>query len=214
MKRITTIAAIAFMALAGSAYAQLADRSEATLDTGKGGFSVKISVPKSDGPTDFAGNPGPRISTDNGNTYGEMVFRANAGDTAVALYEVAVFRDDRANERKKPMTAEVLAKEMIKTLGFTGRAVKSECPEPPFAGVTMACYKMSGFPDLSFDPKNWGFGISLVAYSFRNNTQGFVFIGNAVEKDKAKYKADPTFVEKKAESKLNSLVKYSTYDLH
>jgi len=214
MNRITKVAAVALMAFATTSYAQqVADRSVATLDAGygKGGFSVTISVPKSDGPTDFSGNPGARISTDNGNTYGEVSFGANASDTAVVLYELAVFRDDKATQRKKPYTAEYLAQEIIKKKGFSGRAEKSTCPNPPFDGVTMACYKMKGFPDLEFDSGKWGAAVSIVSYSFKNNTQGFVFIGQATEKDKSKYLADPTFVEKKAESKLNSLVNYSTY---
>jgi hypothetical protein len=211
MKFITKIATVALIAFAATAQAQQGERSTATIDAGvgKGGFSVTISVPKSDGPTDFAGNPGPRVSTDNGNTYGEVAFGANASDTAIVLYQVAVFRDDKANERKKPYTSEYLAQEIIKKKGFVGRAQKFDCPPPPFSGVTMSCYKMNGYTDLPFVPKDWGYSVAIISYSFRNNTQGFVFIGDATERDGSKYKQAPSFIEKKAESKLSTLVNYS-----
>lgn len=194
------ISAIAVSVISFSAFAQTSQG--ASMDTGKGGFKITVGFEQPlDGPFDFALNKGPKINTINGNTYGEMAFGGNRSPTTIAYFMASVFRDDKAVERKKPYTAEALAMNSLKENGFEGKGVPFKCPVERVEGASMACYKASGIPGFgknSADDRRSA--IAVVAVSLKNNTAGYVITGLVIEKDKAKFDADPSQTGKAANS--------------
>jgi len=175
-------------------------RVETPISSGPGGFTLTVSTPAVDGPFDFAMNKGPKVKTVNGDTYGELMFigMLENSQTAKMLYEVAIFRDDKANERKKPYTAEVIAKNIIEKKGYVGRAEKFNCPQIDFETSSIACYKMQGSPFYKELMTDYRTGVTVVAIALKNDTQGFAYIGYVQERDTKKFDSDSTYVTKAA----------------
>lgn len=213
MKFVKFIAAVA--AIASVSFGAFAQTSQgASMDTGKGGFRITVEFDKPlDGPFDFAHNKGPKVNTINGNTYGEMGFAANRSETAVSNYNVAVFRDDNANKRSKPYTAEALAEDALEKEGFKGKGERFECPQVPVEGGGIVCYTASGIRVFDKPMANWRGSVAIIAVSFKNNTTGYVLIGSSTEKDPSKYDLDKTQLQKYSKSALAKLWKGHRVDL-
>lgn len=197
IKFLVAAAAISVFSFGASAQTSQGD----SMDTGKGGFKISVSFTKPlDGPFDFAKNKGPKINTINGNTYGEMAFAGNRSNTSFAFYKYAVFRDDRANERNKPYTAEALAQERLEAAGFKGKGKAFKCPSPRTEGSTMVCYMASGTPVFGVNkPKNdLRLALYVIAVSFKSNTTGYVISGEVFENDTSKFDLDPSDTEQGA----------------
>lgn len=198
MKLITKIAAIVAMAFASVSNAQQA-RIETPISTGAGGFTLTVSTPQADGPFDFAMNKGPKVNTINGDTYGELMYGSNlaGSETARIFYKVAIFRDDKANERGKAYSAEVIAQNIIKQHGFVGRAEKFDCPETAFITSSVACYKMHG-ASMFNEMRKDRLAVTVVAIALKNNTQGFAYIGAVYDSNSKAFDADPSLAIKGA----------------
>lgn len=211
MSRITMFAAIATIAFAPVSYAQQA-RIETPMSTGAGGFTLTISTPLADGPFDTAMNKGPKINTIQGNTYGEVLFKAGTdlSTTSQVIFMATVYRDDKANERGKPYSAEAIAQDLIKHQGYVGRAVPFNCPKPPFEGSTVVCYKMSGSP--IFEGKTVSrSAVTLAAVSFKNNTQGYALIGKAIDSNAQEFDKNIAAYEKSSNQAVGSMWKNSDF---
>ncbi|AXS79837.1 hypothetical protein HYN24_07295 [Dechloromonas sp. HYN0024] len=130
------------------------------------------------------------------------------------LFKVAVFRDDKAIERKKPYTAEVIAQNIIKQNGFVGRAFKFDCPEPSFQVTTMACYKMVGTPIFNKEEMAIRSAVTVVAIGLNNNTQGFAYVGEVIDDNAKLFDSDSTYATKGATGAAAGMFKNSHLQMH
>lgn len=194
--------------------AVLADgRKEATIDLGKGAFKLTVSVPDFlDGPYDTAKNPGPRVNINNtdgkGYAYGELMYNSSYGETGVVVLEATATTNFAAKPAYKGALAESMAKTVIDDSGFGGRAVKFDCPPVPIEGATALCYKMSGDKVFNGKTRENKYAAVLVAVSFANDKHGYTLMGTIVERNVAKFNADPTETEKSANKSLSQLWKF------
>lgn len=142
------------------------------------------------------------------------MFNGKLENTSTVLIYQATAQKIDPNKKGQKLTAEHMARDQIKDAGFEGRATNFECPPAPIDGATAVCYKMSG--DSIFNgkarPEKWA--IVLVAVSSANDTQGYILMGTAVEKDVTKFNSDPTVTEKNANKALGSLWKYHQVTLN
>lgn len=217
MKHTVKIVAFCLLAAASISNAQQV-RVETPLTTGKGGFTLMVSTPDADGPFDFANNKGPKINTIAGNTYGEVMFgtKISNSPTGTVLYMASVYRDDKANERGKPYTANNIALDIIKHQGFVGKAVPFNCPVNNIEVKNeMVCYRMSGARVFDEKPmKDHRAAVTVVAVSFKNNTMGYAFIGEAIEKDVQSFENDPTQTIKNADGASAGMFRNSRFALN
>ena len=170
---------------------QQEQRREAVLDSGKGGLHLVASVPNfAQGPYDFAKNKGPILNVFDGLTYGEVMFNAPIGETSVVLYQAIVGRRTKVNKGDKPVTAEHLAREMVKQAGFKERKVNFDCPPSPIVGGNIVCYKMVGI--ASFDNVNQPDRVAahVIAVSSKNKEQGVAIMISVIENNPDKFNAN------------------------
>ena len=208
MNLIAKLIAIAAVALSCAAQAA-APRKEVVLDTGKGGIKLTVSVPEfADGPYDFGKNPNPKVKNVTKNfMYGEVMYNAAVGESGVAIYQANLARTIVLNKGEQPITAEHLAKEMIKQAGFEGRAVKIDCPPAPIEGATIVCYKMTGDAIFEGKAKDRKYAAVVAAVSFDNDRQGYTLTGTVVERDVTKFNSDTAQFEKLARKGLGDIWK-------
>ena len=216
MKTITKLFAIAAMAISfGANAADQAPRKEAVLDTGKGGLHLVVSVPNfAQGPYDFAKNKGPIVNAFGGLVYGEVMFNAPVGETGVVVYQANIGRRTKVSKGDQPLTAEHLAREMIKQAGFEGRAVKIDSPQVGIAGATVVTYKMSGFAMFEKEDRSKKHAEIVTAVSFANETQGYALMVGVAEKDVAAFDADPEKIEKMARGGFKDMMKNTSVTLN
>ena len=216
MKVVSKLFAIAAIALSCAAQAaDTAPRREAVLDTGKGGLHLVVSVPSfGQGPYDFAKNKGPLINKFDRAIYGEVMFNAPVGETGVVVYQASLFRRTAIKNSDQPVTAEHLAREMIKQAGFEGRAVKIDSPQVGIEGATVVTYKMSGFAKFETERKSEKDAAIVTAVSFANDTQGYTLMATIMEKNVAAYDADPAAVEKLARGAYKDLYRNHSVNLN
>ena len=207
MKTLTKFFAIAAMVISfGAISADTAPRKEAVLDTGKGGLHLVVSVPSfGQGPYDFAKNKGPIVNTFDGVIYGEVMFNAPVGETGVVVYQASVIRRTKVNKGDQPVTAEHVAREMIKQAGFGGRAVKIDSPQVSIEGATVVTYKMSGFAKFEKEDRSKKHVGIVTAVSFANETQGYALMAGVAEKDVAAFDAEPARFEHRAVKAFSDL---------
>ena len=205
------LVAVALVAGLNNAFAQ--GRKEATIDLGKGAFRLTLSVPAYgglDGPFDTAKNPGPRVNINNkdgeGYAYGEVMYNAPIGESGVAVFEGRAKTNFAADPAYKGALAVSLAKSIIKDEGFEGRAKEIDCPPAPMEGGSIVCYKMTG--DKVFEGKihKNKYASVLVAVSFGNDKHGYALMATVMERNAAKFNADPNRFEFGASKALNDLL--------
>lgn len=164
---------------------------QAVLDTGKGGTRLTVSVPDfADGPYDFAKNPGIGKAADAVWNHQEVMFNGASGESSVIVYLATLERID-PTKTKKRFTTEYLAQGTIQKVGFEGRAEQINCPPQRIEGAKAACYKMSGDPIFDGKPLGPKYSIILAVISFANDTQGYTLMSKSVEKNVAKFSANP-----------------------
>ena len=201
------VAASLVLGLSANA-ADTAHRKEAVLDTGKGGLHLVVSVPSfGQGPYDFAKNKGPIVNTFDGVIYGEVMFNAPIGETGVVVYQASVIRRTKVNKGDQPVTAEHVAREMIKQAGFEGRAVKIDSPQVSIEGATVVTYKMSGFAKFDVERRTDKDAAIVTAVSFANDTQGYTLMARIAENDVAAFDADPAKFENRSVNAFKDLFK-------
>ena len=219
MKVVTNLFAIVAVALSCSVNAaDPAPRHEAVLDTGKGGLHLVVSVPDfAQGPYDFAKNKGPKITTYNSYTYGELMFNAPIGDSSVVVYQATVMRDPSAGKGNvKEITADHIAQQMLFSKGFSlERAVKIDSPQVSIAGATIVTYKAMGQANFDGNPITTDKrAVFVTAVSFDNNRQGYALLAALVEKNVANFDANPEKIEKMARGGFKDMMKNSTVTLN
>lgn len=179
----------------------------AVLDTGKGGTRLTVSVPDfADGPYDFAKNPGVGKSADSVWNHQEVMFNAALGESGVVVYQATLERIYPAKTSKR-LSTESLAKGMIKAAGFEDRAEQINCPPVQIEGAKTACYKMSGNAVFDGEPMKEKFAEVLAVVSFANDTQAYMLKGTVVERNVAKFNADPTETKSLASKALSQIWK-------
>lgn len=217
MKLFAKLFAVAALAV-GLIAAHAEDaRKTAVLDTGKGGVKVVMSVPNwADGPYDFGKNPGVKVKTVANLIHGEALFNAGVTDSSVVVYQAVVGRRTSAKQGDQPITADHLANEMLKTNGFTtARAVKIDSPDAGVDGATVVAYKASGYSiwDGKEDRRDKAVMI-VMAVSPQNQMQGFAIASRVVEKDVAKFDAEPVKYERAAMKAFADVFKNSDWKVN
>lgn len=192
-------------------------RKEAVLDTGKGGVKIIMSVPGwADGPYDFAKNHGPRKATTGSYTYGEAMFNAPVGESGVVVYQSMVMSATVRKPGDQPITAEHLAKEMLKANGFTtARAVKIDSPDTGLDGATVVAYKASGYSVFDgIERKKEKVALVVMSVALPDQKRGFAIMATVGEKDVAKFDTDPAKYEKAAMKFFAEIFKNSNWTLN
>lgn len=206
MKAKMMIGMLVGLVVAASAMADGGTKT-VVLDTGKRGTRLTVSVPDfADGPYDFSKNPGVGKADDGIWNHQTVMFNAALGESGVVVYMATLDRIDPAKTKKR-LTTEYLAQARIDASGFSGRATQINCPPAPIEGAKTACYKMSG--DSIFDGKALPEKAAqvLAVVSFANDTQGYTLMGTVVERNVAKFNADPATVETRASKSLSFIWK-------
>lgn len=194
VRKLISAAALALVALSAMA------SEPAVVDTGKGGLRAVLTLDM-DGPYDFAKNKGVKVFKGGRLTGGEAMFLGNVSDTAIAIDQLMV---DSVSENKPgdtPLTAENIANEMLKTVGFTvDRAVKFDGPKVSIPGATVATYKASGHPIFERTRTDSKVFVIVQAVSYPGQTKGYAIMSAIKEKNVAAFDADPAKYEKLAKA--------------
>lgn len=212
MKLFKQLVALAMLTITVNAIAADNGRKEAVMDMGKGGFTLTISVPDfADGPYDFAKNKGDLVKSDKEHKLylGEAMFNAGIGESGVVVYQSNAIRRTSVQTEDQKVTAEVLAKALIKREGFEGRAQSIPCPPAPIEGAKIVCYKMTGQSIFEGRARPEMAAQVLAAISFANDTMGYTLMGTVVERNVDKFNADPNAFELKASKALTGMWKNS-----
>jgi hypothetical protein len=180
-------------------------RKEAVLDMGKGAFTLTVSA-NAEGPYDFGKNPGIGKAMDGQFQYKEVMFIGKTDETNTINLMATAQKIDK-NKQGKKLSAENMAEDQIKAIGFEGRAGKFNCPQSKIEGSSMACYKMTG--DAIFNGKKLPekYSAILISVSWANDTQGYALIGRAIETNVERYNTDPSYNENLAGRALTDLWK-------
>lgn len=200
MKNIAKLFAAAVL-LAGFNSVFADGRKEAVLDMGKGAFTLTVSVPAPvGGPYDFGKNPGIGKAMDGQFQYQEVMFGKNISETTASVFYKVTAKKIDQNKQGDKITPEKMATDQIRANGFEGRAASINCPPMPYDGVKSVCYQMSG--DAIFDGKAEARKVAafLISVSWENNTQGFTFMGKAIEPNVQKFNSEKLVYEKMAKS--------------
>ena len=210
MKAFKTLAMTIAFFMSGAVLA--ADgRKEAVLDMGKGAFTLTVSVPEDlDGPYDFGKNPGIGKAMNGQFQTQEVMFGANIANTSTAVSYKATSQKIDSNKKGQKLTAEHMAKDQIKAVGFIDRAEKINCPPAPVENSTSACYKMIGQPIFEgvSTPTPFKVASFIMSVSWANDTQGYTLMGTAFENNIEKFNNDPTETVKTASKALSYLWKF------
>lgn len=215
MKQLAKLlVAVALVAGLNNAFAQ--GRKEVTMDAGKGGFKLTVSVPDDrDGPYDFAKNKGPVVNDQKGAfVVGETMFLGGISPTAGFAQQARIDRSYETKTEDQKITAEKLAQIIIKQKGFSGREVKIPCPPAYVDDAEMVCYKMSGSPIFKGEEIKTKHSIVLASIAFGKGRFGYTLIGSVYEKDQNKFNSDPTGYEKRANGVIVDLYKNHRVNLN
>lgn len=214
MKVITKIAAVALMAIAATAHAQQ-PRKEFTMETGKGGIEVKVSLPDfvSD-PVDFSGNPGVakvNVSANGVSVKGqEAAFVAPLGETGLVDYRVSMIKTDSRTDTLKSveMTTKFLKKHGQK---FSAND-EIETQYPILPNGDNHTYLVCSQPVFE-QPENKRDCTIIETSVSSDKKQSVVMMATIIEKDVDAYNANPARYEKAAYKAFSDMMKNSKVKL-
>lgn len=193
MKRITAFSALALMAFAATAQAQMA-RKEVILDAGKGGIELKVSVPaKMAGPMDFSGNDGVgggEISSNGVTLYGkEAKFSGKLGETGWLTYLTTV---GSTTSNTSKFSNDGLAKEiLLKTGQKVADAKRIETTNPLIDDGVSVTYSVCG--KVIFEQYENENACSIVQTSVsKDRKKSASIMVTASESDLKKYNENPS----------------------
>ena len=192
-------------------------RKTAVLDTGKGGIQVFMSVPGwASGPYDTGMNPGVMVKTISNLVYGEGLFFARVSETRGVWYQSMVGRRTSVKAGDTAITAEHMAKEMLKTQGFTiERAIKIDSPDVGLNGATVVAYKAKGMSIFDGkERKKDRQAIVVMGVSLPGNTQGFSIMAWVDDDDVNAFDSNPAKYEKAAMNAFADLFKNSDWKIN
>ncbi len=189
VRKLVSAAALALAALSAMA------AEPAVLDTGKGGLRAVLTIDM-DGPYDFARNKGVKVFKGGRLTGGEAMFVGKSSDTALVIDKLLVSTVTENKPGDTPLTAENIANEMLKTVGFSvDRAVKFDGPRLNIPGATVVTYKASGNPITNHVRTGEKIFLIVQAVSYPGQTKGYAIMAAVVEDNVAAFDADPAKYE-------------------
>ncbi len=184
-------------------------QKEAVLDMGKGAFTLTVFVPNDlDGPYDFGKNPGIGKAMDGDFQTQQVMFNGNLANTSTVIAYQATSQKIDHRKKGQKLTAEHIAKDQMEANGFKEGFDKINCPPAPVENATSACYKMKGTPIFEGKKSSFKAAAFLMAVTWDNDSQGYTLMGTAIEKDVAKFNANPTKTEKNASKALSYIWKF------
>lgn len=215
MNCVTKIVAVALMAFAATAQAQ-EGRKEFTMDTGKGGIEIKLSLPGfANGPTDFSGNPGfsnPDVRADGVTVKArEVAFGAALGQSGYVDYRVSITKTDSKTDK---LNAIRLAKKMLEKTGQ-----KLEDAHELKTGIKILksdsdSYTYALCSQPVFDKPQPERLCSIIGTSVTNDGKQTIAVMVSVgEKDVDAYNANPEKFEKRANKAFSDMISNSTVRL-
>jgi len=210
MKRITKIFAVALMAFAATAQAQMA-RKVFILETGKGGVEVQVSLPEFvKGPFDFAGNPGIAKVDVSGNGVTvkgqEAMFGSQLAETSIVDYRVSMTKTDSKTDSANNIasTTKFLKKKGLK---FT-EAQEIETQFPIIPNGDNRTYLICSQPVFE-QPKN-EIDCTIIESSVTSDKkQSVVMMVTIIEQNVDAYKANPAKYEKAANKMFRDMMSNS-----
>lgn len=142
--------AAALIFASATAAADIGDPNS-VFDTGKGGLRAVAVTPTMTGPFEANGKLDVAAFNDPRLVGGKFMFVELESGFAIDGH-VMVMDRKQSKPSDKPITAEHIANEMLKTVGFTlDRSTKFDGPKVNIPGVTVVTYKASGYES----PRNW-----------------------------------------------------------
>ena len=207
MNRITKIAAVALMAFAVTGQAQTA-KKEFTIDTGKGGIELKISVPEmAQGPYDFSGNDGifKYDFTNKGRNYSDrkVAFIAKLGETGSMGYKFTLSKASSKNADDEGFTNKTTANQLLETEGFKLADAKPiENRFIPLDNAITETVKVCGQP-VTDHPRQERECAIVVTSVTNDHLQSVGLMAVVKEKDVDAYNANPEKFSKRVDNAFN-----------
>lgn len=214
MNRITAFAAIALMTFAATVHAQTA-RKVTTLETGKGGIEVKVSLPEFvTDPMDFSGNPGVAkvdVSANGVHVKGqEARFTAPLGQTGWVDYRVSMVKTDSKTDTGKVVE---LTTKFLKTVGqkfSDAKEIDTQYPILPTGDNHT--YLICSQPVFE-QPKKERDCTIIEAAVTKDKKQSVVMMATIIENDVEAYNANPEKFLKRANKAFNDMMENSKVKL-
>lgn len=189
IKWVAVVSALVSFSVANAA-------GEGVIDTGKGGLRA-VLVSEMAGPKDFANNSGAKVVGKNsgrGFVVGEVMFNGDISQTSVLVAKLLVMHASKIESGDKPITADHMANELLKTTGFDlSRAEKIAGPTPPNLppGAEVVTYKASGHAVFETVKKNSKEYSIVQGVSYPGKAKGYAIMVTALEKNVPAFDADP-----------------------
>lgn len=200
--------AAALILASASAAALTVGDPNSVFDTGKGGLRAVAVTPTMAGPYETNGKRDVAAFNDPRLVGGKFMFVEFESGFAINGH-VMVMDRKQSKSGDKPITAEHLANEMLKTVGFTlDRSTKFDGPKVNIPGVTVVTYKASGHAIFEQGEKSDGKKQFMIvqAVSFPGQTKGYATMITITENAGA-FDADPARYESLAKQNFISLSK-------